>query len=438
MAAYVSGYGLRLLSSLIMTRLLVPEMFGVMAIATIVQVVAAMLCDIGLRQAVVQNKRGDEQIFLDTAWTLQIIRGVVIWAGCLACAFLIERAAAYGWFSANSVYVAPDLPAIIAIMAFSAVILGFQSTKSMSSDRHLNQRQLAVVELASQAVGLVVAVVAGYLTRSIWSFVVANLIASLVTVALTWWYLPGPQNRLRLERESFTEIIRFGRWLLISSLFTVLAANGDRILLAGWIAPATLGLYVLAYNLVVMIEGGGGRLFWSVAVPAFGKIAHERPESIRSAYYRCRLPFDAVFVGCAGALYGGGGEIVRVLYDSRYMEAGPILEILSFSLLLTRFGLANALFLALGRPQNLGIITGVKTLTLFVALPVAHMLFGFEGALWAIALHGVVTLPIIFALNRRYQLNNLRYEAAVLLFWPLGYLLSVGAIRLLEPFHNLL
>ncbi|UVK40222.1 oligosaccharide flippase family protein [Mesorhizobium sp. AR10] len=158
MAAYVSGYGLRLLSSLIMTRLLVPEMFGVMAIATIVQVVAAMLCDVGLRQAVIQNKRGDEQIFLDTAWTLQIIRGVVIWAACSMCAFFVARAAENGWFSASSAYVAPDLPAIIAIMALSTVILGFQSTKSMSSDRHLNQRQLAVVELAAQAVGLVVAV----------------------------------------------------------------------------------------------------------------------------------------------------------------------------------------------------------------------------------------------------------------------------------------
>lgn len=438
MMGYVSGYGLRLVSSLIMTRLLVPEMFGVMAVATVVQVFASMLCDVGLRQAVIQNRRGDQQIFLDTAFTLQIMRGFAIWIACVLCALLIGLAVGHGWFSSESVYAAPELPAIIAAMALSSVILGFQSTKSMTSDRHLNQRQLAIVELASQAVGLVVAVVVGYLTRSIWSFVLASLVAAVANVLLTHLYLPGPNNRIRLERESALELIRFGRWILVSSLFTVLAANGDRILLAGWIDPATLGLYVLAFNLVVMIEGGGGRLFWSVATPAFSRIANDRPEEIRASYYRARLPFDAVFVGCAGILYGGGETIVHILYDERYSDAGQMLQILSFGLLLSRFGLANALFLAIGRPQNLGLINGVKTVTLFVAIPVANHFFGFQGALWAIALHGLVILPIIFVLNRRHGLNNLRFEAAALLFWPAGYLLGLAGSYVAAPFQHLI
>ena len=438
MMGYVSGYGLRLVSSLIMTRLLVPEMFGVMAVATIVQMVAANLCDVGLRQAVIQNHRGDQQIFLDTAFTLQAIRGVVIWAACALCAVLIAVAVGEGWFSAESVYAAPELPAIIAAMALASVILGFQSTKSMTSDRHLNQRQLAIIELAAQAIGLVVSVVVGYLTRSIWSFVLASLVSAAVNVLLSHLYLRGPNNRIRMERDAVFELIRFGRWILVSSLFTVLAANGDRILLAGWIDPTTLGLYVLALNLVIMIEGGGGKLFWSVATPAFSRIAADRPEAIRSSYYRVRLPFDAVFVGFAGILFGGGEAIVHILYDDRYADAGHMLQVLSFSLLLSRFGLANALFLAIGRPQNLGLINGVKTVTLFVAIPVANHLFGFQGALWAIALHGVVILPIIFVLNRRHGLNNLRFEAAVLLFWPAGYLIGIAGSYVVAPFHHLI
>ncbi|PZO74496.1 MAG: teichoic acid transporter, partial [Mesorhizobium amorphae] len=388
MTAYACGYVLRFASSLIMTRLLVPEMFGVMAVATIVQVVASMLCDVGLRQAVIQNKRGDDPLFLDTAWTLQIIRGGVIWVACLVCAGAIFWGAATGWFAPGSVYADGELPAIIAVMALSAVILGFQSTKSMSSDRHLNQKGLAVVELGGNASGLAVAVIVGILTHSIWSFVVSNLFAAFVTVALTHWYLPGAANRLRMDRGLAWELIRFGRWILVSSLFTVLAANGDRIMLAGWTDPATLGLYVLAFNLVLMIEGGGGRLFWSVATSAFSRIAHERPEAIRTAYYRCRLPFDCVFVGGAGFLFSGGEAIVTILYDDRYVHAGAMLQILSFSLLLSRFGLASALFLALGEPQNLGLIAGIKTAALFLSATIANTLFGFEAALWAIALHG--------------------------------------------------
>lgn len=425
-AGYVLGYGLRLLSSLIMTRLLVPEMFGVMAVATVVQVVTSMLCDVGLRQAVIQNRRGDQQLFLDTAWTLQIIRGGIIWAICCACAAAIVWLVAAGYFAPDSVYAAADLPAIIAIISFSSVILGFQSTKSMTSDRHFNQRQLAVVELVSQAAGLVVAVVCGYLTRSIWSFVLSALVASVVNVALTHWYLPGPQNRLRYDWSIVIELINFGRWIVVSSLFTVLAANGDRLMLAGWTDPTQLGLYVLAFNLVLMIEGAGGKLFWSVATAAFSKIALERPEAIRRVYYRSRLTFDLVFVGCAGLIFGGGQAIVDLLYDERYAQAGSILQVLSFGLLLSRFGLASALFLALGRPQYLGLLAGVKTLALFVAIPLANHFFGFQGALWAIALHGVAVLPVLYVLNRRHGLNNLGFELAVLLFWPAGYALGLG------------
>lgn len=431
MVAYVAGYGLRLISSLIMTRLLIPEMFGVMAVATVVMVVTSMLCDVGLRQSVIQSKRGDQQIFLDTAWTLQIIRGVIIWLICCAFAAAIAWGAATGFFADGSVYAAPDLPAIIAVIALTAVILGFQSTKSMTSDRHLSQRRLAVVELASQMFGLVVAVTFGYLTRSIWSFVLSTLAAAAVNVALSHWYLSGQHNRIRFERTSFVELIGFGRWILVSSLFTVLASNGDRILLAGWTDPTTLGLYVLAFNLVIMIEGGGGRLFWSVATAAFAKIAHERPETIKAAYYRSRLPFDVVFLGSAGLLYAGGQAIVDILYDHRYASAGEILQILSFSLLLSRFGLASALFLALGQPRNLGLISGVKTISLFVGTPLAHQFFGIEGALWAISLHALATLPIIYVLQGRHHLNNLTFEFAVLPFWLIGYVLGAAGSTML-------
>src|SRR5690606_17005291 len=145
MAAHVSGYGLRFIASLAMTRLLAPEMFGVMAVATVVQVVTAMLCDVGLRQAVIQSARGDSQNFLDTAWTMQIIRGGIIWVVCCLCALGIVWGVDRGFFEAGSVYADPVLPYIIVVMSLTAVILGFQSTKSMTSDRHLNQRQLAMV-----------------------------------------------------------------------------------------------------------------------------------------------------------------------------------------------------------------------------------------------------------------------------------------------------
>src|SRR5690349_19140391 len=79
----LAGYGviqaIRLGSNLIITRLLVPEVFGVIAIVTLVLTVVTFFSDIGLRQNVVQSARGDDPLFLDTVWCVQILRGIAIW-----------------------------------------------------------------------------------------------------------------------------------------------------------------------------------------------------------------------------------------------------------------------------------------------------------------------------------------------------------------------
>jgi len=63
-----------------MTRLLIPDMFGIMAIATMVPVILTLLSDVGLHQNIVQSRRGDDPAFLDTVWSVQIVRGFVLWA----------------------------------------------------------------------------------------------------------------------------------------------------------------------------------------------------------------------------------------------------------------------------------------------------------------------------------------------------------------------
>ena len=123
------GYGLsqalRLGGSLVMTRLLVPEMFGVMAIASIVLAMLLMLSDFGLTQNIVQSARGESPIFLDTAWAVQIIRGGLLWAVALLLSGGLYAGNQAGWFPPDSVYASPELPLVIAIGTFSAVISGF-------------------------------------------------------------------------------------------------------------------------------------------------------------------------------------------------------------------------------------------------------------------------------------------------------------------------
>ena len=428
MAHHASSLVLRLGGSLIMTRLLVPEMFGLMAIATIVMAITSMLSDIGLRQAIIKSTRGDSRTLQDTAWTLQIIRGGVIWLICLGVAWTLNLAGTAGKLPQGSAFADTDLPMVIAVVALSAVIQGFQSTKVFTANRRLDLKQVTFIEILGQFVGLLVMIALAWLTRSIWAIVAGLLFTTLLTVILSHLWLPGTGNRLLWDRRSVRELFDYGRWVLVSSGLAVLSINGDRLLLGAWVDAATLGLYALALNFVLMFEDATSRLFGSVAMPALSEIARDAPERFTRQYFRLRLPFDAGLLSAAGLMFATGGALIEFLYDPRYADAGLILQIISFGMIFARFGMNISAFLALGVPKKLAVINVTRVISMFVFVPLANHFFGFQGALWAIAFHRAPLIPVVYWLNREHRLNNVAFEALVLLFWPAGYLLGVSLL----------
>lgn len=430
MLGQVFGVVLRLASSLVMTRLLVPEVFGIVALAGVIHVVVTLLSDIGLRQAVIQSPRGHAPTMLHTAWALQAIRGMVIWLTCSVIAGGLYLARVLGVSDLDSVYAVPVLPAVVIVSTLCAVILGFQSTKSMIADRNLDQRRIVLIEVASQLVGVAVMVLCAWWFRSVWSIVAGGLASAVVTVALSHAWLSGPPDRLGWDRDAARELLGYGRWVLASSILYVMSTNADRLLLGAWVSTATLGIYALALNLATLLEILGARLFSSVAMPTLSEVARSDRERFRQVYFRMRLPFDVVFLAAAGFVFAVGELVVVVLYDPRYAQAGDMLQVLSFLLVFSRYGLAGSAYLALGVPRNLTIIHGVKLAAVVALIPLGYALGGVEGAIWGIALHAGVTLPVTFYLNSKLGLNSARFELGVLAAWPAGWLAGLGVVWL--------
>jgi O-antigen/teichoic acid export membrane protein len=397
-----------------------------------VQVAVAMLSDLGLRPAAIQSRHGDNETYLNTAWTVQFIHGVVIWLVCVMIAGMIATASSLALLPTGSVYAEPALPAVIAVLCFTAVISGLQSTRIITAFRTLSLGRVTAIELAAQIVSLAVAVVLAWQTGSIWCFVVAALCSSVVSSCLSFLWLPGFPNRFALDREAVVDLARFGKWVLLSSAFTVLAANGDKLLLAVWISPAMLGLYVLAFNLVAMLEGAGNRLFSSVAIPALSRVYREEPDRLPIMFNRLRLPFDIAFVAASAALMVAGKDLIDLLYDDRYGGAAYMLEVLAFGLLIARYGVIANVYLAMGQPRLLTILNFLRSLSLFTLVPLGYATFGIEGALWGVALHGLPGVVALWFLNRRLRLNSLKTELIALLSWPIFYLIGKISLGILS------
>lgn len=422
----LGGYGVhqvvRLGSNLVMTRLLAPEMFGVMAIATMVTLILQLVSDVGLRQNIVQSRRGDDPAFLDTAWIVQIVRGSVLWLAALVVAIALHLANLGGIVPAHSVYASPLLPLVIAVSSLSVFIGGFQSTRIAIAYRSFDQKRLAQIALISQGAALVVMIVMGAMTRSIWALVAGGLVASLATTALSHTWMSGHPNHFRVEKEALRELISYGRWIFISSAVGVFAANGDRLLLGFFVGADVLGFYAIATLIVGSIQNGLNRLFNTVSMPALSEIARNNPSRLREVYYKLRVPGDLLLLFLAGLLFSSGKLVIELLYDSRYAASGGMLEILALSLFAVRYGVATQIYLALAKTRHVVVLNVVRFVAIYVLVPPLYYLGGIQAAIWGVALHALATIPFIFHFNARLGLNDFRRELWVLVALPVGIL----------------
>ncbi|MFH1873132.1 MAG: oligosaccharide flippase family protein [Pseudomonadota bacterium] len=420
-----AGQLLRLLGNLIMTRLLVPEMFGLMSVAWILMSGLQLLSDMGIRQSIVQSKRGDDPVFLGTAWATQILRGGVLWLLGLGVAGSIRAAQTLELIPPATVYADPVFPVVISVLAAIAFIGGFESTRIALADRNLALARIARMDILAQVAGMACMIAWALVDRSIWALVAGGIVTALVRTLLSHLLLPGANDRWIWNADAFREILKFGKWIFLNSVLGFAVNSGDRLLLGGLVDARALGLYAIAFLIVDAAALVISKLLGAVSFPALSEVARERPAEFRTAYYRFRLPVDLLALFTAGALFAGGDAVVKVLFDDRYAAAGPIVGILSCSLFFIRYGVTEMCCLALGKPRILSSQIAARGVALFALVPLAFHAFGFAGALWAIALHRAFSLLPILHFKLTHKLLDVRRELIVLPALPLG--IAAGA-----------
>jgi O-antigen/teichoic acid export membrane protein len=430
-AAFTLGQVLRIVSNLIMTRLLVPEMFGVMAVVLAIQYTLALVSDLGVRQMVVQSKRGDEQDFLNTAWTLEILRSLLTATLCLALALGLWAAGQQGWLPSGSAWGAPELPVVLAAMVATVILNGLRSTRLMTAFRHLQLGKVSAIELLSQLAGVLVMVGWACVEPSIWALIAGAAVAAALGVVLSHVWLAGERNVLAWDASAAQEIFASGRWVMLSSATHSVATNIDRFLLAGIASAAFLGFYSLALNLIQMVEAMGNRIIADVAYPSLSTIVRKDREGFARHLARVRLPIDIGFLATSGFLFAASPAIVDLLYDDRYLEAGWIASLLSLSLVFTRYGLFPLAYLALGKAHYLALTSAVRLVATSVLFCAGYLVAGVDGAIVAFAFGSAAVMVTAFWINSRYRINDFAYELKVLPVWGGGYVLGLGAARVI-------
>lgn len=404
----VVGYGgrqvIRLVSNLILTRLLLPEHFGLMFIVSGVLIGLALFSDIGLGQAIIQNKRQDPG-FLNTVWTINVIRSVVL--GLIACVL--------GPIFAR-LYDEPMFLTLIPAAGLVAVIGGFTSTRFFTQSRELNVKRIISLEVVAQVVGVIVMIGWALVSPTVWALLAGNIAVELVSVALSHTWLPGIRNRFHFERVAARSLISFGIWIFFSSALTFSADYMDRFLFRAFVDNTLVGVYSIGVTLAAIPSYAMFQVVHSVVFPLYSRLLGSGDQPSR-LYRGVRAPILIVAGWATAGLIAGGPTIVRLLYDPRYWEAGWMLQAISagmwFGVVMS--GTNGAAVLALGRTNWTALISLGRVVGIAVCVPIGWAVAGFPGLVFGFAASEFVRYLVSVAGVRRLGLHGVRQDVAMTL-----------------------
>lgn len=306
--------GLRLATNIVLTRLLAPEIFGIMVVLNTMRFGFELLTDVGIEQNIVRHKEGLEPRFFNTAWTMQIIRG----AG-LTLIFLAVSGPLADFYGIDR--------ALFAAMALAPFLNGLHSTAIFGLVKTLDVRQRTLFEFKAEGIGFVVAVTLAMISPTAWALVIGMLVSIAARSAMSY-RLPHIRHFLVLDRAICFEIIRFGRWIMVSSIIMFAATSLDKLML-GKIAPlAILGIYGLARTISDIPAQMARRLTYQLIFPMLSAARGAGDASAVAKLGSARLKLALLAAVGAGLAVGSADWAVGLLYDPRYAEAGWMLSLL--------------------------------------------------------------------------------------------------------------
>ncbi len=409
--SFFVAQGARFASNLILARLLFPEAFGIMALVSMLLIGLMLISDMGIAQSVMQSKRGDEPAFLDTAWTLQIIRGVVLWLA--ACALAYPAAAFY-----DQGIITVMLPVAATALLFAAL----EPIRVETANRHLLLGRVMVLDLIATVSGIVIMVLLAWITRSTWSLIAGWVATSAIRMALMWLFLPGRGNRLMWEKTAGSELLHFGVWIFLSSICGLLVLQGDRAILGKFLSIDGLGIYNIGMFLAGFPLMLAAMITSRVLIPLYREHLNEEDQTARNRLFKLRYLLTAFMLAVLFFLALIGPWVAQTLYDDRYLAVGGIVVAIASVQMITVVSITyDQAALATGDSRGFFGVSLTKAILTTGGFFFGVTYLGLFGAILGLGLGLLLYHPFIVLLARRHGAWDMRHD---LLFLPVALVLA--------------
>lgn len=411
---------IRLGSNIVLAWLLVPEAFGLMLLVNMVMQGLQMFSDIGIGPSIIQNDRGNDQSFLNTAWTIQIVRGIVLWLCAIGLAWPMA------WLFARNDPLAWQLLYLIPVTGFMAVLGGFFSTRLYTLNRQLAMGRFTLIQAGSQIAGVAVMIGWALIHPSVWALVAGGVAAFASKLVLSHTAIPGQRLSIQWDRRSAHSLFAFGKWILLSTAIAFLALQADRILLGSFVPLHVLGVYGFGLMVATLPREVLVHLTGMVLFPALSEHGRNNRETLPEKIYMARSALLPAATAILLAVVVLSPVLFTVFYPQQFHDAAWMAQLLCVGVWFTVLAsTSDRALLAIGNARALAIGNIVN---LAVTVPAALgglALFGVPGFIGGYALGAVGNLLVIQVAMRFAGVSVFRQD---LQYTAMAFgLMSVGA-----------
>ncbi len=375
---------LRFASTIILARYLPETAFGLNAIISSATLGLWMISDVGIPASIVKSERDDDD-FVSTAWTMSMIRGVL----------LLVAGAVLG-VPAALIYDEPELMWLLPLGATMIFFVAAESTRIYSATRTMHIGRVVGLEVLAQALALAVSIPVAIATGHVVAFVAGAVLSGFIKMLLSHLILPGARVRFRWDKVAVNEILSFGRWIFLSTLFAFVAIRWDIFALGRLEGMALLGVYGLANQITSvpsqMSIHATGTVLTPVLADAFrlSEVAYRaRIASARAAYVPVAM---LLFLGAATT----APAFFHLAYKESFHAAGAMAQALMVQAYLDFLQEASSRALvAQGDGRGLALSNALRLVGTILGTFVGLSLFGFWGFVWGNVVGGVVGIAVV-------------------------------------------
>jgi lipopolysaccharide exporter len=329
----------RFARNMLLTRLLAPEAFGLMAIILSISSAVDTFTEIGVREAIIQNPRGQEDRYVNSAWWLSLSRSLSLYVLVFISAPWIAR------FYNNQ-----EMTRLVRVALLGIVFVGATSSRAFVALKEMQFKRWAIIQHGGGVCGSLITLTLAFFIRGVWALAIGFALENLIRCVTSYVVCPF-RPKMQIDRESLKDLLTFSRRVFGLSFLNLVFGRADVFVLGRLYPAAELGVYVMAVYLVQVPTGFIMGMLGQVLMPTFAQIQgdHRRMNRVLA---RVTSVVILLMVPCLVFVVVSGRNLLGLFYGHRYAAAYLPLVVAGFVALIN---LVNAqittILYASGRPQ---------------------------------------------------------------------------------------